>query len=154
MPYPLVEFKFQKSFHSQWSFHIPAHQSAVNSKHMGHGLKLKLKLKPEQHHGLYYHEAMNEERWQIMHSKRMCYIHSLSLQLSNFHKHHAIALVAVATGSTCPAHTFLHQTRKWIKYKFINQPWFLLHSFDKLLRITNQKTDFHFHSKVKVPPFI
>lgn len=152
MQYPLVEFMFQKSFYSQWSFNIPAHQSAVNSKHMGHGLKLQLQLK--QHQGLHCHNAMNEERGQIMHTKIMCCIHSLSLQLSNFHKHHAIALVALATGSACPAHTFLHQTHQWIKYKLINLPWFLLHSFDKLLRTTNEKTDFHFHSKVKVPPFI
>lgn len=156
MQYPLVEFIFQKSFYSQWSFNIPAHQSVVDSKHMGHGLKqkLKLKLKLKQCHGLHCHNAMNEERWQIMHAKIMCYIRSLSLQLSNFHKHHAIALVALATGRTCPAHTFLHQTHEWIKYKFVNQQWFLLHSFDKLLRTTNQKIAFHFHSKVKVPPFI
>lgn len=150
MQYPLVDFIFQKSFYR--SFNNPAHQSAVSSKHMGHGLKLKLKLK--QHHALHHHKAMKEERWQIMHTKRMCYINSLSLQLSNFHKYHAIPLVALATGSTCPAHSFLHQTHKWIKQKFINQPWFLLHSFDKLLRTTNQKTDFHFHRKVKVPHFI
>lgn len=97
---------FQKSFYR--SFNIPAHQSAVSSKHMGRGLKLKLK----HHHDLHHHKAMDEERWQIMHTKIMCYIHSLSLQLSNFHKQHAIALVALATDSTCPAHSFLHQTHK------------------------------------------
>lgn len=37
--YPLVEFTFQKICYSQWSFNIPAHGSAVNSKHMGHRLK-------------------------------------------------------------------------------------------------------------------
>lgn len=145
---PLMEFTFQKSFYSQWGFNIPAHESAVNSKHMGHGAEAKAASwsAPSQCH-----------EWGKMANyahKIMCYIHSLSSQLSNFHKHHAIGLVALATGSTCPAHTFLHQTHKWIKYKFTNQHWFLLHSFDKLLRTTNQKTAFHFHSKVKVPHFI
>lgn len=37
--YPLVEFTFQKTFYSPWSFTIPAHCSVVNSKDMGHGLK-------------------------------------------------------------------------------------------------------------------
>lgn len=127
---------------------ISQHESAVNSKHMGHGAEAKAASwsAPSQCH-----------EWGKMANyahKIMCYIHSLSSQLSNFHKHHAIGLVALATGSTCPAHTFLHQTHQWIKYKFTNQHWFLLHSFDKLLRTTNQKTAFHFHSKVKVPHFI
>lgn len=42
---------------------------------------------------------------------------------------------------------FLHQIGQWINCSFMNQHRFPLQSFNKLLRVTNQKIIFHFHSK-------
>lgn len=104
--YPPVEFTFQKIIYSHWSTNTPAHRSAVNSKQTGHGLK-KNSTKAN---AVSWSALLQRHEWGKMvnyaHKKNatQCNIHSLSSQLSNFYRHHAITLVAVAKRqyASCP----------------------------------------------------
>lgn len=96
--HPFVEFTFQKIFYSQWSFNIPAHRSAVNSKHMGHGLKqnpTKANV-VSRSVPLQCHEGGKMVNYAHKKNVTQCNVRSLFWEVSNFYKHHAVTLAAVA----------------------------------------------------------